>query len=388
MKVARLILNDQGDWPFHSLTGMVAAPTVDVGTGQIVDRPGIDPDTGLLAVFDPGDFPRIEPDVGRDGAVERMRRVEHALFRAMPFVDDASRSVAMSALVTALVRPTLRTAPMHLFDAAMAGTGKSKMASVVAVLGKTEEEVLNRRLMTMATGNNIVVAGDFCRRAVKCRLDVKCAEPERRVFDFDPVAVARAERPRFVADLLEALAAYLAAGRPADPPPVGSFEEWTAVRWLLLWCRMADSADTIADVKATDMDRSDLMDTMETWRLAFDDEWATGADLAAFVAGAADDLDCHLSREMLEGAESMVEALFGGKRDKASIGRELVRNGGVAAGTYYLELKAERRSSRFRVLDAEDATGAAWADSWERQAARRPDRGAAGICTHFSIQSP
>ncbi|KHQ53597.1 bifunctional DNA primase/polymerase [Mameliella alba] len=421
VKVARLILNDQGDWPFHSLTGMVAAPTVDVGTGQIVDRPGIDPDTGLLAVFDPGDFPRIEPDVGRDGAVERLRRVEHALFRGMPFVDDASRSVAMSALVTALVRPTLRTAPMHLFDAAMAGTGKSKMASVVGVLatgvepsasawassedenekriaalyrrgnpvvlfdnvdakrgdrldgnilnivltqdpasirvlGKTEEEVLNTRLMTMATGNNIVVAGDFCRRAVKCRLDAKCAEPERRVFDFDPVAVARAERPRLVADLLEALAAYLAAGRPADPAPLGSFEDWTAVRGLLLWCGMADPADTIADVKATDMDRSDLMDAMETWRLAFDDEWATGADLAAFVAGAADDLDCPLGREMLEGAESMVEALFGGKRDKAWIGRELVRNGGVAAGTYYLEVKAERRSSRFRVLDAEDAT--------------------------------
>jgi len=421
VKVARLILNDQGDWPFHSLTGMVAAPTVDVGTGQIVDRPGIDPDTGLLAVFDPGDFPRIEPDVGRDGAVERLRRVEHALFRGMPFVDDASRSVAMSALVTALVRPTLRTAPMHLFDAAMAGTGKSKMASVVGVLatgvepsasawassedenekriaalyrrgnpvvlfdnvdakrgdrldgnilnivltqdpasirvlGKTEEEVLNTRLMTMATGNNIVVAGDFCRRAVKCRLDAKCAEPERRVFDFDPVAVARAERPRLVADLLEALAAYLAAGRPADPAPLGAVEDWTAVRGLLLWCGMADPADTIADVKATDMDRSDLMDAMETWRLAFDDEWATGADLAAFVAGAADDLDCPLGREMLEGAESMVEALFGGKRDKAWIGRELVQNGGVAAGTYYLEVKAERRSSRFRVLDAEDAT--------------------------------
>lgn len=187
----------------------------------------------------------------------------------------------------------------------------------IRVLGKTEEEVLNTRLMVLATGNNIVVAGDCCRRAVKCRLDAKCAEPERRVFDFDPVQVARAERPRIVADLLEALAAYLAAGRPADPAPLGSFEDWTAVRGLLLWCGMADPADTIADVKATDMDRGDLMDALDAWRLAFGDEWATGADLAAFVAGAADDLDCPLGREMLEGAESMVEALFGGKRDKA-----------------------------------------------------------------------
>lgn len=418
VKVARLILNDQGDWPFHSLTGMVAAPTVDVSTGQVVDRPGIDPRTGLLAVFDPEEFPRIDPDVGRDGAAERLARVERALFREMPFVDEGSRSVAMSALVTALVRPTLRAAPMHLFDAAMAGTGKSKMASVVGVLatgvepsasawassedenekrisalyrkgnpvilfdnvdakggdrlggnilnivltqdpasvrilGKTEDETLNTRLMVLATGNNIVVAGDCCRRAVKCRLDARCAEPERRVFDFDPVEVARRERPRLVADLLEALSAYIAAGRPADPAPLGSFEDWTAVRGLLLWCGLADPADTIADVKATDKDRGDLMTALETWRLAFGGEWVTGADLAAFVAASSEDAACALGREMMDGADAMVEALFGGKTDKAWIGRELVSTSGVAAGAYYLEVQAERRATRFRVLVAQ-----------------------------------
>lgn len=423
LKVARLILNDQGDWPFHAMTGMVASPTIDVTTGQVVDRPGIDPRTGLLAVFDPADFPRIDPDVGHDGAIERLRRVEHALFRAMPFVDEGSRAVAMSALITALVRPTLRAAPMHLFDAAMAGTGKSKMASVVGVLatgvepsasawassddenekriaalyrkgnpvilfdnvdakkgdrldgnilnivltqdpasirvlGKTEDETLNTRLMVLATGNNIVVAGDCCRRAVKCRLDAKCAEPERREFDFDPVQVARENRGRLVTDLLEALSAYIQAGRPTDPAKLGSFEDWTSVRGLLIWCGLADPAVTIADIKATDQDRDDLMTALENWRHAFDGDWVTGADLEAFVAASADDLDERLGREMHDGAEAMVEALFNNKTDKNWIGRSLNSTQGVAAGNFYLEVKPGR-SAKFRVLDAEVLDGRA-----------------------------
>jgi hypothetical protein len=421
VKVARLILNDQGDWPFYTMTGMVAAPTIDVVTGKVVDRPGIDPETGLLAVFDPSDFPRIDPDVGHEGARSRLRGVERDLFRMMPFVDEVSRAVAMSALVTCLVRPTLRAAPMHLFDAAMAGTGKSKMASVVGVLatgvepaasswassedenekriaalyrkgspvvlfdnvdatkgnkldgnilnivltqdpasirilGKTEDETLNTRLMVLATGNNIVVAGDCCRRAVKCRLDAKCAEPERRAFDFDPVEVARAERPRIVVQLLEALSAYISAARPTDPVRLGSFEDWTVVRGLLLWCGYADPADSIADVKAADQNRGELMVALENWRLAFDGEWVTGAELEAFLSGAADDLEGRLGREMHDGAGAMVASLFGGKTEKNWIGRALSGTAGVAAGSFYLEVKSGNRLSRFRVLDTSDAT--------------------------------
>jgi hypothetical protein len=419
MKVARVILNDQGDWPFHSLTGMVAAPTLDVSTGRLIDRPGIDPASGLLAVFDPRDFPRLDPDVGRDGARERLERVHDALFREMPFVDEASRSVAMSALVTALVRPTMRSAPMHIFDAAMAGSGKSKMASTVGVLatgvepaasawassedenekriaalyrrgspvvlfdnvdakrgnrldgnilnivltqdpasirvlGKTEEETLNTRLTVLATGNNVVVAGDACRRAVKCRLDAKCAEPERRRFDFDPVEVARARRPRIVADLLEALSAYVHAGRPADPAPLGSFEDWTVVRGLLAWCGMADPADTIADVKATDAARDDVLTALETWHLAFEDEWTTAGDLAGFVDSACDDLEGALGRELFEGVEAMVKGLFDGKSGKAWIGRAMTAGSGQAVGDYYLEVQSGRLS-RFRVSRLTDA---------------------------------
>lgn len=412
-KIARVVLADQGDWPFHHVRGLVAAPTLDVATGQVVDRPGIDPDTGLLAVFEPGDFPAVERDVGREGAKIRLERVRHELFRDMPFVDAASLSVAMSALVTALVRPTMRAAPMHLFDAAMRGSGKSKLASIVGVLamgvepsasawatseeenekrlaallrrgtpvvlfdnvsadrgdriggnmlnivltqdpasirvlGKTEEETLNTRVMMLATGNNIAVAGDACRRAVKCRLDAKCAEPELRVFGWDPVEAARVQRGRLVADLLEAFSAYFAAGRPSDPSPLGSFEDWTCVRGLLLWCGLADPADTMADVKATDSARGELISGLETWSMAFDDEWISAAQLADFLEDVPD-LEDALGRELLEGQEALLAAILSGRRDKNWIGKALLERPGIAAGVFYLEAEKGKRASRFRV---------------------------------------
>lgn len=416
LNLANVVLHDQGDWPFHHVRGMVAAPTLDVRSGRVVDRPGIDPETGLLAVFDPDEFPEIERGVGREGATFRLRRVHDALFREMPFVDEPSRAVAMSALVTALVRPTMRAAPMHLFDAAMPGTGKSKMASVVGVtatgvepsasawatseeenekriaallrkgdpvvlfdnldaargdrvggnilnivltqdpasiriLGKTEEETLNTRVTMLATGNNIAVVGDACRRAVKCRLDARCPDPERRRFDWDPVEAARAGRPRVVADILEALAAYVEAGRPDEPSPIGSFEDWTVVRGLLAWCGYADPAETMADVKATDAAKGETADALSALHDAFGDDWFTAADIEGFLADCETFADQPLWREMLEAQDAVRDRLLDGRSDKSWIGRELLKQRGVAAGDFYFEVEPPRKrgGARFRV---------------------------------------
>jgi hypothetical protein len=157
-----------------------------------------------------------------------------------------------------------------------------------------------------------------------------------------------------VADLLEALSAYVRAGRPTDPPPLGSFEDWTVVRGLLTWCGMADPADTIADVKATDAARDDVLTALETWHLAFEDDWTTAGDLAAFVDSACDDLAGTLGRELFEGVEAMVKGLFDGKSGKAWIGRALTAGSGQAVGDYYLEVQSGRLS-RFRVSRLTDA---------------------------------
>lgn len=415
LAVARTVLSDQGEWPFHNLVSVVAAPTLDVATGKVVDRPGIDPETGLLAVFDAGAFPRVERGLDRDGAERRLRRAEHSLFREMPFVDGPSRAVAMSALVCGLVRATMATCPMQLFDAAAAGTGKSMMADVVGIiasgvrpsaatwtpsdeenekrlasmlrsgppvalfdnldasrgdrlggnqlnvmltqdpaririLGRTEEMVVNTRVLMLATGNNMVVHADACRRVVKCRLDARCPDPERRRFDWDPKRVAERDRGRIVADLLSALAAYYDAGRPADPPHLGSFEAYTPVRGLMLWCGYDDPVDTIDDVKATDHARSEALAALETWRAAFDAEWTTAEGIEEFLNDDMADMSLPLGRELLEGREAIIATLTGGKTNRAWIGRELSKVGGLAAADLYLEIDPKARLNRFRVL--------------------------------------
>src|SRR5690606_4901871 len=54
-------------------------------------------------------------------------------FRGFPFVDDASKSVALAALLAGLARPSLRSAPLFAFDAPTAGTGKSMLVECIGV---------------------------------------------------------------------------------------------------------------------------------------------------------------------------------------------------------------------------------------------------------------
>jgi hypothetical protein len=418
-QTARIIMNDQGEWPFHHVRAMVNAPTLDVSTGELVTSPGMNSTTGLLATFDAASFPEAQLEIGRDGATERLQDVERMLFRGMPFADEVSRSVAVSSLVTALVRPTMRAAPMHLFDAAMPGSGKSKLASVVGViatgvepaasawasneeenekrlssllrrsapvilfdnidsargdliggnllnivltqepaasriLGKSEYENLNTRVMLLGTGNNLRVVGDTMRRVVKCRLDARCPDPERRVFDWDPVQVAREMRPGIVMKLLEALAEYYRAGKPCNPTSVGSFEDWTHIRGLMIWCGYSDPALSMSELKARDSSRASMLVAFETWSHAFDDKWVTAADIEQFLADS-DDMDCQFGRQLFDGKEAVREALLDGKVTKNWIGKQLAQADGQAVENYYLEVKRTARASRFRVASFEVA---------------------------------
>jgi len=57
-----------------------------------------------------------------------------ALFTEFPFVDGASKSVMWSALLSAVARPAFDFAPLHGFDAPVAGTGKSKLVDCCVIL--------------------------------------------------------------------------------------------------------------------------------------------------------------------------------------------------------------------------------------------------------------
>jgi len=288
---------------FPAIKGLSMTPTLTC------ERPGYDPDSKLFLAFPEGMFPPAPMQPTREQAEVALAQLAHPL-RGFPFVDDAARSVALSGMISAVIRGELRTCPLHEIDAPAAGTGKTKLAEIIGImgtgvppsgvthssdgeenekrlvsilrtgdpvvlidnvsaelegdflcsmltnetvqariLGQSERVRLSTRVLMLATGNNIQLRGDMARRAVVCRLDAKMMNPDERAFDFDAVEDVRGARPQLVADALTVVRAYIAAGRPVQVPPFGSFEDWDLVRGALVWLGHADPAETRLAVK-------------------------------------------------------------------------------------------------------------------------------------------
>lgn len=320
-----------GRWRLPVLVGLLNAPTLR-SDGSILEQPGYDSATGLLLDTGSIKFPLIPEQPDQTAAAEALRLLD-SLVATFPFVDLPSRAVALSAILTACVRRSLPTAPMHAFSAPTAGSGKSMLVDLVSIIscgreagviaqGKTEEE-LEKRLSALllagdqviaidnceaplggeflcamltqpvvrarilcqskapelptnacvtATGNNLVLVGDMTRRALICRLDPKHERPELRRFSSDPMTIVKADRAQYVVAALTVLRAYHVAGRPGAPDPLGSFRDWSnLVRGALLWLGYADPADTIEGARELDPKLDALIAVMAQWHAVIND---------------------------------------------------------------------------------------------------------------------
>ncbi len=115
-----------------TLTGIIEAPTI-LPDGSMIQSPGYDRATGLL--FDPGNtrFPQVPNKPTRAQAEAALRTLSDP-FRDFPFIDEPSRSVALAAVLTVLVRRGLRAAPLFAFDAPKMGSGKTLIATVCSYI--------------------------------------------------------------------------------------------------------------------------------------------------------------------------------------------------------------------------------------------------------------
>ena len=340
-RIPEMYLQREGQWHLRVVTGLINAPTIKPD-GSILSVPGYDPDTGLI--FDPlgVTFPPIPLTPTRDDALAALKTLS-SLVETFPFVGPADRSIALSAILTAVARAAILTAPMHGFTATTAGSGKSKltdMASLIATgreaavmaQGKNEEETEKRlgaallagdpiisidnceqplggvllcqmlsqplakvRVLgqsknvdvpnsatVFATGNNLVLLGDMARRALLCRLDAGVECPELRQFDHDPITLVKAHRAEFVVAGLTLLRAFHVAGRPRQTVPLGSFEDWSMlIRDALIWLGEADPCLTMNEVRNADPKLGDLRRVMEQWSLVFGTRPTTAADAIA-----------------------------------------------------------------------------------------------------------
>lgn len=293
------------------LEGLMTTPTLTRS------QPGYDPASKLYLDFQEGEFGDIPMEPTREEALQSLEVIKEPAAK-FPFVDDVARSVWLSAMLTAVVRGELQTAPLFAFDAPSKGTGKMKLAQMVGImalgvrppaaswgasqdendktlfsilregdpavlfdnlevplesanlcgvltsstfrgriLGVSETATLGTWAVFMVTGNNLEVAADLTRRTVICRLNAKVENPEDRVFDFDPVAYVETHRARLVAAALTVLRVYHAAGRTAGIAPFNSFEDWDLVRGALVWLGEADPKESLILLRADDPKREE-----------------------------------------------------------------------------------------------------------------------------------
>ena len=326
--------------PPPAVIGMVAGgtdkrvfPTIRGITGTPILRPdltlftaaGFDPATGYYLV-DPPALTIPENPTRADALVALDLLLD--LLNEFPFADDVSRAVALSGLITPLVRAACDVAPGHFFNAPRMGSGKSLLVDlaagiatgerapailahrnseerdkqitaallsgqlIVALDNLTEDidspvlaQVLERPSVTVRpmgthkstnldnafccfmTGNNVGPTGDNVRRTLVGRLEPKEESPLDRVFAKpDPFGRVIAERGAFITASFTIVLAYHAAGRPRPLRPTPSYGRWDKlVREPLVWLGLPDPTQSMREAEAMDERTLQLQALIDAW---------------------------------------------------------------------------------------------------------------------------
>ena len=172
VKVAKDILA-KGSWQFPLIIGLVEAPILRPD-GSIVMKPGYDQKTGLYYCPAPDFNMEWVPD--NPSKYQRTKALELLLevFQDFPFKDEASITNMLALLITPMIRPAIDgCVPMALINAPQAGTGKSMLGSIVALIAtgrkpsmmpySQESEEMRKKITSSlrANANVIIRKGDI-----------------------------------------------------------------------------------------------------------------------------------------------------------------------------------------------------------------------------------
>src|SRR5215472_10082974 len=132
-------------------------------------------------------------------------------------------------------------------------------------LSKSDKHRVPNSFTMFANGNNAAVAENMVRRTIKAGLDANLEHPEKRKFNGNPLDTIRRNRGDYIAAALTIPLAYAAATyRPAPPPPLPSFEEWSQiVRDPLIWLGCADPVKTQDKLRSGDPKKAELAAVFE-----------------------------------------------------------------------------------------------------------------------------
>jgi RepB DNA-primase from phage plasmid len=329
LQLVRTVLVRERRWAIPRVGGVITTPTLRAD-GSLLAAPGYDPRSELYLL--PGlQLPPMPEHPTREQAQAALETLAD-LFSEFSFRNKSlDRCVAMSGLLTALVRGSLPTAPVLLVGADTPGTGKSYLVDLIAtittgrlcpvittsksaeetekrigsvllsgipivsldncvhdlggellcqlterpvikirILGRSEMPECECRTAVFATGNNITFRGDMVRRGLVCNLEALDERPELRIFKKDVLEDAAANRGAYVAAALTIVRAYLTAGAPRVCGSLGSYSAWSSiVRSPLVWLGEPDPIASMDTIRDEDPELSDIREFFDLW-LAYD----------------------------------------------------------------------------------------------------------------------
>jgi len=257
--------------------------------GSLMTAAGYDPSSGMFGVFDAREF-SIPDNPSRADATAALALLQD-LLSEFSFRWDADQAAALSALLTASVRPSLAHAPMFHARAHMVGSGKSYLCELITafstpqrgtptsfpaddeecrklliaellrapaviefdnltgdlvahkslctvltsehmsgrILGVSKTATVSTRTLFLSSGNNVGPVRDMTRRCITIHLDPGCEVPAARSFTRpELVREVLRDRGRYVAAALTIVRAWIVAGRPrADCKPMAGYGDWS-----------------------------------------------------------------------------------------------------------------------------------------------------------------
>ena len=302
VSIAKSILSQsENENLFPKLEAVITAPTLRCD-GTVLEQAGYDSKSKLYLSLTTS-YEKI-PETPSLETVKQALEVFWNPVTLFPFVNAVDRGVILAAMLTALVRTSLPTAPGVAIDAPVAGSGKTLLAQLIACLasGKkasvlppvsgNDEEVRKRMLSALMssdlvllwdnlnaplgsasldaaltseafqdrilgsskivsvpnralfifTGNNLQLVGDTCRRVLVARLDPQMERPDNRQFDFNPVEQVQSQRENLVVAGLTLIRGSLASGQQHGMGSTASFEDWDRlVRQTVCWISTFDN---------------------------------------------------------------------------------------------------------------------------------------------------
>ena len=283
------VLYDAPDYVHLPLLSGLARQPYLRADDTLVTVAGYDAVSGMFGIFADKQFnvPESPTKEQTQAALDMLRD----MLTEFCFASETDRSAALSAILTAAVRPRLPAAPMIHIKAHQVGSGKSYLCRLIAIfatpqhgtpstfpkddeecrkfllaellrapaviefdnltgdlvahkslcialtseymtdriLGVSKTATVSTRTLFLSSGNNVGPIQDMTRRCITIHLNPECETPATRAFK-RPGLVQEIQRQRgnYVSAALTIVRAWIVAGRPKmDCPSLAGYDEWS-----------------------------------------------------------------------------------------------------------------------------------------------------------------